>query len=211
MSICESIFAPDSKSISTVISISPLPAVLDYSLDLGDFHGISRAEAPLNLHACRPNGSNPTPDDYFSGWTLLLKVSHRAGMSQPSWGQSQTVCPNKKCVCSISSWTTIAKPLMFAKSRVISGNPANREELGLSTTNPDQQISLCIYPRFTVQQIGGSFFVASIPGLKQSRPFTEFLAGSTSNLIVFCSERDLVAHCYIIYLPLIPRRVQLPL
>ncbi len=36
-------------SISTVISISPLPAVLDYYLDLSDFHGISRAGGPTQL------------------------------------------------------------------------------------------------------------------------------------------------------------------
>ena len=40
---------PDCFSISTVISISPLPAVLDYDLHLSDFHGISRAEAPTQL------------------------------------------------------------------------------------------------------------------------------------------------------------------
>ena len=36
-------------SISTVISISPLPAVLDYYSELSDFHGISRAEGPTQL------------------------------------------------------------------------------------------------------------------------------------------------------------------
>src|SRR6266478_2900851 len=36
-------------SISTVISISPLPAVLDYYSDLSDFHRISRAEGPTQL------------------------------------------------------------------------------------------------------------------------------------------------------------------
>src|SRR5271163_409740 len=36
-------------SSSTVISISPLPAVLNYSLDRSDFHGISRAEGPTQL------------------------------------------------------------------------------------------------------------------------------------------------------------------
>lgn len=35
--------------ISTVISISPLPAVLDYHSQLSDFHGISRAEGPTQL------------------------------------------------------------------------------------------------------------------------------------------------------------------
>jgi len=33
-------------SISTVISISPLPAVLNYYSELSDFHGISRAGGP---------------------------------------------------------------------------------------------------------------------------------------------------------------------
>src|SRR5882762_462461 len=33
-------------SISTVFSISPLPAVLNYDLELSDFHRISRAEGP---------------------------------------------------------------------------------------------------------------------------------------------------------------------
>src|ERR1035438_827384 len=36
-------------SSSTVISISPLPAVLDYYSDRSDFHGISRAGGPTQL------------------------------------------------------------------------------------------------------------------------------------------------------------------
>ncbi len=36
-------------SISTVFSISPLPAVLNYDLELSDFHRISRAEGPTQL------------------------------------------------------------------------------------------------------------------------------------------------------------------
>src|SRR5271169_6546960 len=43
-------------SSSTVISISPLPAVLNYYLDRSDFHGISRAKALLNLHGSRQIG-----------------------------------------------------------------------------------------------------------------------------------------------------------
>src|ERR1700759_2089499 len=47
-------------SISTVISISPLPAVLDYDLHLSDFHGISRAEAPTQLTCESSSPMRPT-------------------------------------------------------------------------------------------------------------------------------------------------------
>ena len=36
-------------SVSNVISISPLPAVLDYGSALSDFHGVSRAKGPTQL------------------------------------------------------------------------------------------------------------------------------------------------------------------